>query len=215
MRMEIKAVSDRDRDYKKEYERRKKLAKKRGLTTAQARGHARKQEVPISQLKSQGLLVTPNVSAEKRYYKTLKAVNAGKSLTAAAKSARISPATVRKVDKTREALQRDPATGKYRVRASSEFDIVTKDGKLLMGVPLDKANSSLLGHYWNDVQKGLNGTDPKALRRYRGKVVYDIAGNQYRLLADVNDLRSIFDQMSQGEIDNFEEKFYRSLRHAA
>ena len=206
-------MSDRDRDYKKEYERRMKLAKKRGLTTAQARGHARKQEVPISQLKSQGLLVTPNVSAEKRYYKTLKAVNAGKSLTAAAKAAHISTATVRKLDKTRDALQRDQITGKYAVRASSEFVIPTKDGRLLNGVPVDKANASILGHYWNDVQKGLNGKYPKALKRYRGKVVYDIAGNQYRLLADVNDVRSILEQMSQGEVDNFEEKLYRPLRH--
>lgn len=49
------------RDYRAEYQRRKEIAEQRGLTTAQARGHARihQGEAKISTLRAHGLVSAP------------------------------------------------------------------------------------------------------------------------------------------------------------
>lgn len=51
----------RARDYRREYQRRKEQATERGLTTAQARGHARtvKGESKVSELRAQGVIGAP------------------------------------------------------------------------------------------------------------------------------------------------------------
>ena len=203
------------RNYQQEYERRKAHAKRLGFSTAQARGHARKNEVPISTLKKMGLVKSSTPTTDRRFYKAIKAIATGQSLTKAAKRAHISPATIHKINTDREALVKDAATRRYVLKGTSTFDIPTKDGKLFKGVTLDKANASTVGKYWNAAQHSLGDSTSKRLREFRGKVIYDIHGQPYRLQTSVNDLRAMFDQMSSKETEDFGEKFYRSLRHAA
>ena len=205
----------KSRDYQQEYGRRKAHAKRLGFSTAQARGHARKSEVPISTLKKQGLVKSSNASAEKRFIKVVKTVATGQSLSTAAKKAHTTPTTVLKLNAERQLFVKDAATGKYILQGTAAFPIATADGKLFMDVPLDKADASVVGTYWNAVDNALSGRDVRALKKYRNTVVHDIRGNRYRLLSDINQHRAIRDQMTQGEADNFNEKFYRSLRHAA
>ena len=208
-------MAKRNRNYKQEYVTRTGKAKRLGLSTAQARGHARKSEVPISTLKKQGLVKSSNASAEKRFIKVVKTVATGQSLSTAAKKAHTTPTTVLKLNAERQLFVKDAATGKYILQGTAAFPIATADGKLFLEVPLDKANARVVGTYWNAVELALSGRDLKALKKYRNTVVHDIRGNRYRLLIDINQHRAIRDQMTQGEADNFNEKFYRSLRHAA
>ena len=203
------------RDHLAEYKRRITLGGQRGISKGQARGHAGKGEVPVATLKQQGLFKPSNSLIERKYYKVLKRVAAGASLSEAAKKLHIAPKTVRKLDKERDALVRDEKTGRYVVKASSEFDVLTRDGTLFKGVALDKYNATILGKYWNAVQKALNGSNTNTLKGYRNVPVYDIYGQRYVLLTNINDVRAVFEQMTAGEAEDFNEKFYRPLRHAA
>src|SRR5258706_4475403 len=77
------------RDYKAEYASRIAKAWARGFTRSQARGHSKANEAPISARKS------PKPLEDMRLQRALKELREKKSLTAAAKMARVSPERLR------------------------------------------------------------------------------------------------------------------------
>jgi hypothetical protein len=77
------------RDYKAEYQRRIQRASEKGFSRAQARGHPKAGEKPISK-------VVAKRAYNPRLEEGLKAVRKGKSVNKAAKSVRASPKTLKK-----------------------------------------------------------------------------------------------------------------------
>lgn len=212
-------MTSRKRNYKAEYQRRLQLAKERGLSTAQARGHARKNEAKVSELKSSGVIDNTRRSTMERFYQVIKGVASGKSLSKSTKDAHISPATIKKLNAVRHILHRDSDGKSWSTQSTSHFPILTKDGKLIKDAPLDTKNASTVGSYWNAAHKASMG-DTKNLATFSNLTVFDMNGNNYRLLTSVDDLISILDQMSDADREEYERSFaseqraFRVMNHA-
>ncbi len=213
-------MSSKTRDYKAEYQRRIQLAKERGLSIAQARGHARKNEAKVSDLKRTGVIDNTRKTTLERFYQAINGIASGKSLSKASKDAHISPTTIKNLDVERHILHRITGKKSWKIQSNAHFPILTKDGKLLKDIPLDRKNASLIGRYWNATRVAYMG-DTSALDGFTNLTVFDMNGNTYRLLTSVDDLISIFDQMSDADRDEYERSFasdqraFRVLNHAA
>lgn len=201
----------KNRDFKAEYQRRRQLAKERGLSIAQARGHARKSESKISELKRSGLIDSARKTTLERFYQTIKGIASGKSLSRAAKDARISPATIKKLDLERYILQRTLDGKRWKTSSTATFPILTKDGKLLKDIALDRKNARLVGAYWNAVNKARLG-DISALNDFINSIVFDMNGNEYQLLTSIDDLISIMEQMGDADREAYERSFASDQR---
>lgn len=139
-------MPSKKRNYKAEYERRRQLGTERGLSIAQARGHARISESKISELKRSGVIDRTRKSTLERYYHAIKGIASGKSLSKASKDARISLGTIRKLDTERNTLHR-LNNNKWEIKSSASFPILTKDGQLFKEVLLDRKNARIVGQY--------------------------------------------------------------------
>lgn len=201
----------KNRDFKAEYQRRRQLAKERGLTIAQARGHARKGESKISELKRSGLIDTARKTTLERFYLAIKSVASGKSLSRAAKDANISPITIKKLDSERHILQRTPDGTHWKITSTATFPILTRDGKLIKDIALDRKNARLVGAYWNAVNKARLG-DISALNDFINSTVFDMNGNEYQLLTSIDDLISIMEQMGDADRESYERSFASDQR---
>lgn len=215
-----KAMAPKIRDFKAEYQRRRLLAVERGLSIAQARGHARKSEAKISELKRSGVIDRSRKNTLDRFYKAIKEISTGKSLSQAAKNAHISIATIKKLDVERHILSRTLAGKHWKTLSAAHFPILTTDGKLFNDIPLDRKNASIVGSYWSAANKARIG-DTSALDPFVNSTVFDMNGYSYRLLTSVDDLIVFFEQMSDADQGDYERSFasdqraFRVMNHAA
>ncbi|GJL73398.1 MAG: hypothetical protein NMNS01_25970 [Nitrosomonas sp.] len=213
-------MATKKRNYKAEYQRRLQLAEERGLSTAQARGHVRKNEVKVSELKQSGVIDKSRKTTFKRFYQAISEIASGKSLSKAAKDTHISPTTIKRLDAERQILHKIDKGKGWQIMSAAHFPILTKDGKLFKDVSLDRKNASIVGHYWNAAHKASMG-DASALHDFTNSTVFDMNGNSYRLLTSVDDLVAILDQMSDADREEYERSFasdqraFRVLNHAA
>jgi hypothetical protein len=213
------------RDFAAEYAARKARATARGLTTAQARGHA-PQGTSIVHLRRAGFITTtgggPDPTLQK-YYRVVERLAHGESLTRAARAERTTPRTVKQYNAERSLFHPlyryrggTPTTVRgYEVEQPGSTPILTAEGVLITTPAVDAKTASMLGQYWNAVDKALKGDDTD-LRRFRHTVVPTRDGQHYRLLTDANAIRQIFDQMSEADEVDFWRNFYtgRSVLHA-
>lgn len=199
------------RDYKAEFQRRRLLAEERGLSIAQARGHARKSETKISELKRSGVIERSRKTTLDRFYQAIQEISTGKSLSKAAKDAHISVATIKKLDIERQILHPGLDSKRWETLRAAQFPILTKEGKLFYDIPLDRKNASLVGSYWSAAGKARMG-DKTALDAFAHSMVFDISGNQYRLLTSVDDLIAFFEQMSDADQEGYERSFASDQR---
>jgi hypothetical protein len=81
-------------------------------------------------------------------------------------------------------------------------------------VPLDLRNSSLLGAYWNAVDRAKAG-DVDALRPFEHLTIYDLNGNPYRLLTDINTIYSLEQAMVFTGGDAYFRRHYGGARRPA
>lgn len=210
----------RKRDYKREYDRRMARAEELGLSRSQARGHPRAGEASLSKLKTSGQLKEAPSTTLERFLRAARRVVSGESLTRAARAEHISPETIRRINAERQVFgKRYDQQGKFIGWAGGEyprFPVFTEEGRVHDEVPFDEKTASLMGQYWNAVDDALRGDDTK-LRSFRGVTVYDLLGTRYRLQADANAVRVMFDSMSDRERDDFERLFYyrAGFPHAA
>ena len=124
-----------------------------------------------------------------------------RSLTEAARLAGTTPRTIKRVSREQGGQFLEPArvvskegrhrtVGGYSIRPHTEGRIYTADGRDVGLVPLDLRNSSLLGAYWNAVDRAKAG-EVDALRPFEHVTIYDLNGNPYRLLTDINTIYSL------------------------
>jgi hypothetical protein len=75
------------------------------------------------------------------------------------------------------------------------------DEKGLVEVGLrDSRKASVVGEYWNAVEKYRDTGDTSVLRRFAGKQILDINGNQILLMSDPNEL----DRLASAGVLSFE-----------
>jgi len=132
-----------------------------------------------------------------RYYRVVQRLRKGELLTKAAKAEGTTPATVWRFDQERRAIgkvYKPGARGKYG--AVDHYDVKyrghatfwTSDGVRHDAVPLDGKNIRLLSRYFHAVKKALNSGDEADLRAFDTVAIYDLYGNSYYLLTDINAL---------------------------
>lgn len=218
-------MANRTRDYRKEYQGRIALAKARAkllgrpISRSQARGHARTSEVPIAVLKRNRLITPEREATLKRYYRAIRRFLKGESVTAAAKKAGMSPATLKRIGKSRGVLSSSvgaskPGPRKYEL-TSRTFTVITPTGRQYDDVAFDRANASVMGQYWNAVSQALSQGQEAPLKPFKKKVVIDMSGREYRLMTHAKALQTIMGQMSQDQEEVFSAKLYRKLSHGA
>lgn len=206
----------RVRDYQAEYQRRKALGSARGLSTAQARGHARRSEQSVSALKTVGTVASTEPTTLQKYYAVAGKVNQGQSLSHAAKEAGTTPGTVRRLNRDRQLLGKT-----YRVAAEPgkestvaqwtvgawPMHLYTREGCYLPQVPLDRMNASIVGRYWNAVDKATSG-DASDLPGFATVTIYDIHGHAHHLLTNINAIYRLEETMTETERRDFSRLFY-------
>lgn len=166
------------RDYKTEYARRIARGKARGLSRSQARGHPRQDETPIKPTALRPL-------NEEKISQALQAMYAGTSLTAAAKSAHVSP----------DRLKRALVAKKLGIKEGRRWIVtdarprrvqIIVDAKSKAIIVPTFADASRVGVYRNRVRRFLDTHDLTYLEEFEGETVTDINGKSWPLETDPN-----------------------------
>jgi hypothetical protein len=206
------------RDYAAEYAARKARGLARGLTIAQARGHPAT-GTGIAALRRAGFITTigggPDATLQ-RYYRVVDRLAQGERLSRAARAEHISPATVKRYNAERGLYQplyryrdgRPTTVRSYQIEQPGSTPILTADGRSITSPAVDAKAATLLGKYWNAVEKALNEGDDSELRQFRHTVVQTRDGRHYRLLTNTNAIRRFFDSMSDADTADFWRTFY-------
>jgi hypothetical protein len=212
-------MARRVRNYRAEYARRNAFAAERGLSRSQARGHPRRGETGIAALKRLGTILPGRDRTLEQYYAVVADLREeGWSLRQAAAVEDISPRAVWRLNAEHGLIGKQ-----YRItpRGHLVFDrytfpdpfrmhLLTSDGGFHPQVPLDEKYISLVAHYWNAVDKAMQG-DAQALRdlqAFAHRPIYDVEGHRYQLQVDLNALFRFFDSMTDQERADFNRTFY-------
>lgn len=170
----------RKRDYQNEYQRRKARGLARGLSLSQARGHPKPDEVRVSGK-------PPAALADTKISKAIEAMNAGRSMTAAAKSAHVSPDRLSwYLAQSGLGLKQGKrwVIGDTRPRRIPMIENASTKAITVAGF----SPASRAGHYHNDIKKFLRTQDPKVLDPYRGEGLTDLKGRFHPFETDPNAL---------------------------
>ena len=224
-------MASKKRDYKKEYARRKELGKKRGLSTAQASGHARKKygESSVKELREAGnVSVKERIEEQiKKYYNVVNRVVKGESLTSATKHEHLSSKTFNKLNSEYgnylgKTYKVSPTGGKavhsgYTLGNVAEWAILVDmgEGKFeLKYVQVVRVESSHIGTYWNLVDNALHG-NTSSLKSFRYNPIHDVHGNTYTLVTDANTIYAWRRSISSEDERDFATRLYRAAKVAA
>ena len=162
----------RPRNFKAEYARRIANAMARGLSRSQARGHAKATEAP-----PRG---PPRPIEDGRLQLALRTLRRQKSLSEAARAARISPERLRKHAIERGLIEK---TGR-RWRTSADLPRQIKifsEGKSLTATVDDLSAASLAGKYMSAVGQFLETNDLSPLAPFVGQSVRNMSGKDHPL----------------------------------
>jgi hypothetical protein len=205
------------RDFAAEYAERRARATARGLSIAQARGHAPKGQ-SIQELRRGGRITS--IAGEPdptllRFYRVVARLQRGESLGRASRAEHTTPRTIKAYNAERRLFQPlyhyrlgKPTTVRgYQVEQPGSTPIFTAAGELIPSPAVDAKTATTLGEYWNAVDAALHGDD-RALRGFAHVVITTRDGRHYRLLTNVNAIRRWFDEMSDEEEADFWRTFY-------
>lgn len=223
------------RDYAAEYARRKHLAAERGLTIAQARGHPRtvKGEPSVRMLLQRGetTRVGRAEATLRKYYRVVQRLAHGQSKTHALRAEHMGTGSFERYNRERgtyiignerpllqtfynysHSTGRPTTVKEYHVLKPDEIGstpIFAADDTIISRPSVDARTASLLGQYWNAVDKAQRGDDSD-LRKFAHVVVYTRDGKAYRLMTDINAIYGHIDRMSDAEQREFWRTFYNS-----
>jgi hypothetical protein len=157
------------RDYVTEYARRIARAVAKGLSRSQARGHPKPAEVVI------GTKRVAKPVEDERLQLALKVLRQEKSLTAAAREAKVSPERLRRYATEKKIIERRGR--RWIVR--HELMLLFSDGKALQVVVGDFASASKVGRFMSAVSTFLRTNNPVGLHEFEGASVVDFSGRQH------------------------------------
>lgn len=164
----------RKRDYKAEYQRRIANAAKRGLSRAQARGHARAGEKPIRAKRGK---------SDERLEAALKLLRQTNNQGRAAKEAGVSAERFRRFLRSNSLAERRGK--KWLITDNRPYDVTVITGGEAVVLVLNKFEQrSINGKHLAAVGAFLRTNDIDELRPFEGQSVIDVAGQSHPLETD-------------------------------
>jgi hypothetical protein len=160
------------RNYALEYARRIARAVTKGLSKSQARGHPKPTEAIIRASR------TAKPLEDHRLQLALKVLRQEKSLTAAAREAKVSPERLRRYATEKSIIERRGRLWIVR-RELPRRMLLFSDGRAVQVVVGDFASASKVGRFMSAVSAFLRTNNPAGLREFEGVSVTDISGKTY------------------------------------
>lgn len=171
----------RKRDYKAEYRRRIERGLARGLSHSEARGHPKSSDNPQEK---------PAAKSDLNLEAAIRAMNEGRSMTAAARSRRISVERLRRYLAQENLAQKRGRRWVITDSRPRRLPVIT-DGaiKTLTLGGFDQAQ--LVGEHSHIVAQFVRTNDRDLLTRFEGQSVRTTAGVEHPLETDPNELHRI------------------------
>jgi hypothetical protein len=160
------------RDYKSEYALRVARGAARGVSRSQARGHPKPKEAAVSWRRS------PKPIEDDRLQLALKVLRREKSLTAAAKAAKIAPERLRHFATERDIIERQGRRWIVRHELPRRM-LLFSDGRAVQVVVGDFTSASKVGRFMSAVSQFLRTNDSARLREFEGVSVTDVSGKTH------------------------------------
>ncbi len=180
-------MSRKPRDYKAEYARRIARGLARGLSRSQARGHPRSKEKPIRKVAK-----AKPAKVDRRLEDAVAYLRKGRSLTASAKHAHVSP----------ERLRRHLSSLRFVSQKRGRWVIGTDTRRRRMllysrgrdvEVTVSAAEAAKIGRFMAAVSQFLDTNDASLLAPFAGQSVVDAKGKRHPFETDPNVLYRLAD----------------------
>ena len=169
------------RDFKAEYERRKARGRERGLSVAQARGHARSGEAPIRQATTKD---------RDRFEAALKLYRQSGNRAAAARALKLSPERFGRF--LRESVQIEGRGLSLKITDHRTYEMPVISEGAVLRLPISGFDQkSLNGQHLNAVKAFLSTNDIDVLAPFVGRSVIDARGVSHPLETRPNTLRRL------------------------
>jgi hypothetical protein len=160
------------RNYALEYARRIARAVAKGLSKSQARGHPKATEAVI------GTKRVAKPVEDDRLQLALKVLRQEKSLTTAAREAKVSPERLRRYATEKNLIERRGRRWIVRRELPRRMLLFT-EGRALQVVVGDFASASKVGRFMSAVNAFLRTNNPAGLRQFEGVSVADISAKTH------------------------------------
>jgi hypothetical protein len=165
-------MSKGKRDYVAEYARRIARAVAKGFSKSQARGHPKPAEATV------GSRRPAQPIEDDRLQVALKSLRQEKSLSAAAREAKVSPERLRHYATEKNIIERRGRRWIVRQQLPRRM-LLFSDGRAVQVVVGDFASASKVGRFMSAVSAFLRTNNPAGLRPFQGASVADISGKIY------------------------------------
>jgi hypothetical protein len=160
------------RDYRAEYRRRIAQVAAKGISRSQARGHPRPTEAAINAKRP------PRLIEDDRLQLAFRVLREEKSLSAAARAAKISPERLRHYATERDIIERQGRRWIVRHQLPRRM-LLFSDGRAVQVVVGDFGSASKVGRYMSAVSHFLRTNNPAGLREFEGVSVTDVSGKTH------------------------------------
>jgi len=164
-------MSKAKRDYRAEYRRRIASGTAKGISRSQARGHPKPREAVASRR-------PPKPIEDERLQLAFRVLRQEKSLSAAAKAAKIAPERLRHFATERDIIERQGRRWIVRHQLPRRMLLFT-DRKALPVVVGDFDAASKIGGFMSAVSEFLRTNNPAGLREFEGASVTDVSGKTH------------------------------------
>jgi len=144
----------------------------RGLSRSQGRGHPKAGETAV------GAKHPPRRIEDDRLQVALKTLRQEKSLTAAARAAKVSPERLRRYASEREIIEKQGRRWAVRHELPRRM-LLFSNGRTLQVVVGDFDAASKIGRYMSEVGEFLRTNKPAGLQEFEGASVTDVSGKAH------------------------------------